>query len=527
MAYLLTPADIDCAVGEIEAFLQTRSMDSKTVSHIRLTAEEAMLRYRDRFGEVPFSVKTGSFMGKIFVSLSVTGDMYDPFSRSDEGDETDTLMRRAMENAGSLPTWKYARGTNTLSFTVQKKALPDWVSLIAAIVGAVVLYGITRLLPSEVGIFVHEQLFTPVLDKFMSFLGAVAGPMIFLSIVWGIYSIGDAAAFNVLGRRLGGRYIFYILFLTTLTALLTLPFFSLTQGEASAELDFSSLFSMLLEIVPDNLFTPFSRGNTLQILFVGICMGLAMIFISEKTQTVAVLAEQLTAIVQIIMNFVSRMVPFFIFTSVYNILASGELSELRVSYKLFFINLGGCLVIDLVYILIVCLRLRVRPSVFLRKAGPTALICLTTASSSAAFGTNIETCRTRFGVDDKLVNFGIPFGQVIYKPSVGLLFFSAAVCMAEYYGITISAGWLATAVFVSAILSLATPPIPGSAIASFSVLFAQLGIPTEAIAVVMALNIILDFLETPTDAFGGQCMLLLSANRFGMIDKETLRSPKT
>ena len=151
------------------------------------------------------------------------------------------------------------------------------------------------------------------------------------------------------------------------------------------------------------------------------------------------------------------------------------------------------------------------------------MICITTASSAAAFGSSVETCHKRFGIREKLVNFGVPFGQIIFKPTLVLFYFTSALCSAEYFGVAVSTEWLVIALFVSYLLSVATPPLPGGATASFTILFAQLNIPSEALGLVFAVNILLDFVQTAVDVFGGQCMLVLGAEKFGMIDKDVLR----
>ena len=145
------------------------------------------------------------------------------------------------------------------------------------------------------------------------------------------------------------------------------------------------------------------------------------------------------------------------------------------------------------------------------------------ASSSAAFATNRKTCSEQYGIVNSFADFGVPFGQVIYKPTVALLYFTSAMCVAEMFAVETSVQWFISVIIMSVILSVATAPLPGSALASLTMLFAQLGIPAEGIAVVLALNIVLDFLETPSDLVSGQCQLILAANKMGLVDKEKLR----
>lgn len=53
--------------------------------------------------------------------------------------------------------------------------------------------------------------------------------------------------------------------------------------------------------------------------------------------------------------------------------------------------------------------------------------------------------------------------------------------------------WLVVAALVSGILTIATPPIPGGALSCYTVLFAQLGIPVEGVALAISIDLIMDY----------------------------------
>ena len=89
--------------------------------------------------------------------------------------------------------------------------------------------------------------------------------------------------------------------------------------------NFSTVYKMLLDVVPDNLFTPFTEGNTLQILFIGIITGIMLLIFGEKTRTTANLIEQLQTIVNGIMLFINRLLPLFIFGNIFNMVISQKI----------------------------------------------------------------------------------------------------------------------------------------------------------------------------------------------------------
>ena len=95
---------------------------------------------------------------------------------------------------------------------------------------------------------------------------------------------------------------------------------------------------------------------------------------------------------------------------------------------------------------------------------------------------------------------------------------------ASHYGLSCSLGWIVAAVFVSSVVAIAAPPIPGGAAAAYSMLFMQLGIPSDALALTLALDMILDFVITAFSVFILQLTLIDLSAGMGMIDKVILRN---
>lgn len=201
-----------------------------------------------------------------------------------------------------------------------------------------------------------------------------------------------------------------------------LPFFSVSAGEGGS-LQFSALYAMILDIVPSNLFTPFTEGNPMQIIFVAVIVGLSILVLGDKAALVSRFVEQVNSIVQIIMQQLSSVILVFVFGSVFHMILSGKLEILFRSVKLPLLMVLGCLVIAAFYLVLVSVHKKVSPLLLLKKIFPTFLIAVTTASSAAAFSTNTEACEKKLGIDRQLINLGIPFGQVVFMPGAAVLFF--------------------------------------------------------------------------------------------------------
>ena len=174
-------------------------------------------------------------------------------------------------------------------------------------------------------------------------------------------------------------------------------------------------------------------------------------------------------------------------------------------------------------VLWISLRKKISPILLTKKALPTFLIALTTASSAAAFSTNVKDANKKLGIDKNLVDFGIPLGQVLFKMSEFAMFIPIVLTFAENYRIAITPVWLILAYITVWLISFAVPPVAGGAIMGFTVVFTQLGIPMEAMGIAIALNAITDFPLTAMNVTGWQLTMIDVADSLGRLDKETLR----
>ena len=514
---------IDLASKKIEEFLKCEKVTSKDIIRTKLMVEEALLRYRDVVGEeAGFRLECLKRFGRLRIELRVACDSLDPFA-SDTSSDND-ILRGVLSGAGIIPTWQYKNGENLLVFSPKKKKPSQTVWLISAVLLALLGGGIFALLPSEWGIAVSEKIVTPIFDTFLGLLTALAGFVIFFSLTWGIIGIGDLSSFGKIGKKMISRIILMCGVLMITYVLLILPCFPLSfDGEAS--LGFSELFEMFLAVIPNNLVAPFVEGNSLQIVFIAVIIGIAMLVLGSKVSVVSSFVEQANNVVNLIMEGIGACIPFLVFISLFNMMINGSISEVFGTWKMVLLLIGGTFFSMLVYFLL-CLRKKVRPMVLLKKLLPTFVIGLTTASSSAALATNMEICDKELGIDKTVIRFGIPLYQVLYMPVTAIEYFVILLSISEIYGIAISPMMLIMAAISILLLSIATPPIPGSGAAVLIILFSQFGIPAEAIAVAASVDIVLDFIITAGELFCQQCELIQLSSSFDMLDVDILRKEK-
>ena len=201
----LNLTNIDKASQTVTEFLSNEKVAPKEVQRIRLSVEEILLKYFDAAGNgVNFEVITSKRFRTLKIELAVAGDSIDPFA---DGDGEGTILNNLLANLGLAPTWRYRNGKNIVTFTAKKQRKMSQISQLGiAIFAAIALGSICLMLPDKVSTFISASVVTPLFDTFMGLLSAIAGPIIFLSVAWGICGIGDMATFGKIVKKMIGGF---------------------------------------------------------------------------------------------------------------------------------------------------------------------------------------------------------------------------------------------------------------------------------------------------------------------------------
>lgn len=527
--FTLIPENIDSAADFADETLQMFSLPRKEVLRIRLSLEEILLRWYDNVSNLKdkFTVDISRRFGRITLTVSCNGMPCDPLAAEDEDESfgSGALGRAMLTNLGLSPSWQYQNGSNTVSFSIKKKQKLSQLSLVLiAVVSALVLGWLGLLLPEGLRTTILTTLLDPLFNTFLSVFSCIVGPLMFLSMVWGIVNIGDTRQLGRIGKKLLGRYMIVSIIVGIVCMIAAVSFFKPTlSGAQSGQAVLQSVIEMVLDIIPGNIVEPFLTGNTLQILFMGAVVGIVMILLRDRMQTLTQVVEQSNAVVQVILSAISSITPGFIFLSVLRLLLQGTLAQSAaglISVILLSVVLSAA---EILIEIVTMMKLGVSPVQAMRKLSSTFLIALTTASSAAAFPTMIDTCHNKLGIEEKLTSFALPFGSVVFMPHAVNLFILVPLFAAQLYGVELTAGSIVLCVINAVVLSVAAPPIPGGAISCYTLMFLQLGVPLEAISLAAAANVVLDFTATSGNIMALMIQTSHGASKLDMLNHDIIR----
>ena len=518
--YTLSNSNIDLACEKVGEFLASSSVERREALRIRFIFEEALLEYQARFGEEnAFTLNLKKRFSTIKIEISVAGEAFDPFAKEDqEMDISQSLLSRL----GLAPTWSYKNRKNYIVFLSKRSSTSGTKKMCAAIVLALVAGFLMNLLPENISGGINEYLLTPLINAFMGLLSAVSGPLIFLAVLDSICSMGNLETLGRVGTKTIKVIILYATIIAISMTAMVLPFFQIKR-EGDGGSNSLQILDLIYDIVPSNLFEPFIVGNALQIIFIAVMAGLAMIVVSSRVNAVLSLVEQLNAIVQTMMSGLTSLLPYLIFVLFTNMISGGQLEILLDSWKMVAMIVVLCIVSYAINILYISVRRRVSPMLIFKKAWPTCFIAFTTASSAAAFAMNVHDAEKKLGIDKKLVAFATPIGQVLFMPGYLAMLVSIEMCLAENCNIPITIAWIISGLITNILVSFAVPPITGGAILGYSIVFEQLSIPLEVMGVAIAVSAITDFIGTALNVSGWQLNLIDVADSLNMLDKKVLR----
>lgn len=523
--YLLSNVSVDEISEKTTEFLEELKTEHKNSLQLRLILEDLLLDWQDHFSnQAVVNVKMGKRLGRPFIQLELAGESYNPLNK--EREDFGEYRSRLMANLGLSPLYSYTQGKNRLLFKLKKPAMHPFASLALSIAAGLLIGWSGMFLPVALRTGILNNFLEPIYNTFFNILGAIAGPLVFLSVAWGIYGIGDTATFGRIGKRMILHFLGMVYLICTVCTLVSLPFFDLHfAGHGGSFSQFDSIFQLILDFFPSDIVTPFQEGNSLQIIFLGSAVGMALLVLGTQTELVAHTLEQINLLLQFLMELISKLVPWFIFIVLVQLVWSGTLDVVLSAWKPLVV-LGLLSVLMAVsMVLFAALCSKTSPLLLVKKGLSTLVIAMTTASSVASFGTCINTCEKKFGIRNNITSFGVPLGIVMFPPATALCFILICIYSAEVYGVECSVTWVILAIFASAILAIASPPIPGGTLTCYTILFMQLGIPEEALVAALALNVLCDFIATGFNMFCLQMELIVQAKNTDNLNIKLLHKP--
>ncbi len=369
-------------------------------------------------------------------------------------------------------------------------------------------------------------------EIFLRGLTMIVVPLILLSVITGVASIGNGQNLGRVGLKTMGYYV-----LSTLIAILTgLLLVNLIKPGVSAELGFkmpvenliadsNSFKDILIRIVPSNMFEAISQGQMLSIVFISILVGYFITRIALKPYQI--LIDFLNAALDVTMKitlFIIRFTPIGVFSIAAKVIAqqvqSGHgLSEVLGRLGLYFITvLIGLTIHGLITLpLTVKLLGNVNPFKHLNNMSVPLLTAFSTSSSNATLPLTLHAVEFKDGVSNKIAGFTLPLGATVNMNGTALYECVAVIFIAQAYGVNLSFAQQIIVISMALLAAVGSAGIPMAGLVMMAVMLKAVGLPLEGIGLIIAVDRLLDMFRTMINVYADTCCAVIVAKSEGEI----------
>tara|TARA_B100001996_G_scaffold18395_1_gene15123 strand:+ start:19 stop:1281 length:1263 start_codon:yes stop_codon:yes gene_type:complete len=367
---------------------------------------------------------------------------------------------------------------------------------------------------------------------FLNLLKLIAVPLVVSSLITGVASLSDTRKLSRIGWKTIALYISTTAVAVSIGLILVnvlQPGSGIPEGfqeslsqeyvdKAASKQDLASSvqnnrgpLQPLVDMVPSNMFSAASNNsNMLQIVFISIIFGIALIGIDRKfSQPVLAFLEGINQMIIKLVEMIMYFAPYGVFALIAKTISSvsGDVSQIGsiLSALLFYMGvvvLGLFIHMGITYITILKMFTNMDLKHFFKSMAPVQLLAFSTSSSGATLPVTMKRCEKDLGVSEEISSFVLPLGATINMDGTALYQGVAAVFIAQAIGMDLTFADQFTIVATAVLASIGTAAVPGAGIIMLVIILEAINVPSQGIALILGVDRILDMIRTATNVTG-------------------------
>ena len=253
----------------------------------------------------------------------------------------------------------------------------------------------------------------------------------------------------------------------------------------------------LIEMVPSNPFRAAADGAMLPLIVFAMIFGAALTRIAaDLREAVVRFFRGVSEAMLVVIRWVFIAAPIGVFAL--SIVVGARLGLQAVTAVGHYLGVFVLLMVGvmaLVYVTAVVIG-GVPLKTFAAAVAPAQVIALGSRSSSAALPSMIEAAHRVLKLPPQIVSFVLPTAVAIFRVSAPISFVLGALFLGKLYAVEISLAQIASLAILSVLLSFSVPPVPSGSLFLMAPTFAEMGIPVEGVAILIAIDVIPDLVKT-------------------------------
>jgi Na+/H+-dicarboxylate symporter len=154
---------------------------------------------------------------------------------------------------------------------------------------------------------------------------------------------------------------------------------------------------------------------------------------------------------------------------------------------------------------------------FFKSISPAQMLAFSTSSSAATLPVTMDRCENNLGISKEVSSFVLPLGATINMDGTSLYQAVAAVFIAQAFGYDLDLSSQLTIVLTATLASIGAAAVPGAGMVMLVIVLSSVGIDPEGIALIFAVDRILDMLRTVVNVTGDATVATIVASSDGQL----------
>jgi len=342
-------------------------------------------------------------------------------------------------------------------------------------------------------------------SAFIAFLKMLVVPLVFASIFVAILGLGSLEHLKNIGLKTIGLYLLTTA-LAVLLAIIAMNIFHIGESISTQGLEYAkastiapfSFESMILSFIPTNVFASLSHGSMMQIIIFAIFFGVASLHLKQTQQDVMV--TFFTAVSEAMLKmaeWVILMTPIGVFSLISYVIAEQGIDVVLNLWKYMLVVIGVIVIHGIITLpTLLAFFGKINPYAYLSDIREAPIMAFSTASSAATLPVSMRVSEEMGDVSKKTASFVLPLGATVSMDGTAAYLSIAVLYIANLAGVALSfADQLLLGTTVVA-LSVGVAALPSASLVMMVVILNQLGLPVEYIALIVAVDRLLDMCRT-------------------------------
>ncbi|MFN0138423.1 MAG: dicarboxylate/amino acid:cation symporter [Phycisphaerae bacterium] len=244
-------------------------------------------------------------------------------------------------------------------------------------------------------------------------------------------------------------------------------------------------------------------GGMLAVMFFALTFGIALLATPATAGPVIAVMDGVFHASMAIIRFAMWLAPVGVAGLMFSLTAVIGIDVLRILAWFFATALGGLLLQFFgVYSVAIALLARMNPLDFFRRLSEVIVTAFATSSSNATLPTALRVSQNELGIRKEISNFVLTVGATANQNGTALYEGVTILFLCQAFGVDLSLQQQITVAVTCIVAGIGTAGVPSGAIPFIALVLASLGVPAEAIGIILGLDRILDMCRTVVNVTG-------------------------